>query len=193
MTNHKKPQCGEYGFIKYRKKRQLLLTLLMLALVLGIFFGGILALGTKNSILSVMAVLTALPMAKFAVSYLILIKRHSLNEDANQQITAALHGARCLKEILLSSSEKLMQADAVLVYNKKVYIYVEENKKEQNLVRDYVISIVKKVYYTEQCRLYTSLSSFVSAAKQATGEERDESQKKKDEAAYKELLLYCVS
>ena len=56
MSKKKNPK-GSYGYVKAERKRRLLLTLLLFAIPLLIFFSGLIYNGTRNNILTVVAIL----------------------------------------------------------------------------------------------------------------------------------------
>lgn len=188
-----KPECGDWGFIDYRKKRQLIITLIFLVVILAVYFSGWFFLKTRNSLLTVFAILLVLPMAKVAVSFIILLKRHSISKADRDQIQNAAGDAKVSYDMIISSNEKLMQAGSMVIYNGKIYIYATENKKtDDKKMTEYIRDIVRRQCKVNQIVLYHDLDKYVANVQELCSQEREEKQRKIDEAAYKELYPFCI-
>ena len=68
----KKVEKGEFGYLAYKKSRNMIKTIIAFAVVLVIFIIGFIIWKSKNNYLTMLAVVLVLPAAKFAVSYFVL-------------------------------------------------------------------------------------------------------------------------
>lgn len=73
---------GEYGYIRAEKKRRLIIMLVMFAIPIAIFITGCIYSGTRNNILTVVAILGIIPAAKFAVDFIMIMSVKSAPEQA---------------------------------------------------------------------------------------------------------------
>lgn len=72
-----KVEKGEYGYLDYKKRQSAVLMILGFSIVAVLFFIGYFATKTKNNIMTVISILTVLPVAKFAVNFFFLLPYHS--------------------------------------------------------------------------------------------------------------------
>ena len=78
----KKTEKGKAGYFRYEKVKRGLITALMFAIPLVIYFSGSIWNGTRNNILTVVAIVGVLPAARFAVSWIMVL----LQKDADPQV-----------------------------------------------------------------------------------------------------------
>ena len=79
----KKVEKGEFGYLAYKKSRNMIKTIIAFAVVLVIFIIGFIIWKSKNNYLTLLAVVLVLPAAKFAVSYFVLISHKNCAEELN--------------------------------------------------------------------------------------------------------------
>ena len=72
MTKAKK---GEYSYLSWRKKQEILKTTVLFGISAAIFVMGYFSTGSKNNLLTVVAVLGCLPASKSAVSMIMNLLR----------------------------------------------------------------------------------------------------------------------
>ncbi len=86
MTGSSKAVKGEYGAIRQARKKQVLMTVILLSVVLAMFFGGLHYYGSNRNIFSIMAALCCLPTGWSAVNLIMLLRAGMCSEAAHQQI-----------------------------------------------------------------------------------------------------------
>lgn len=64
---------GNYGYLRYSRIKMIVVTVVMLAIALGIYFGAIAYLGTNQNLFTILSVLILLPSSKMAVSMIMFI------------------------------------------------------------------------------------------------------------------------
>ena len=84
----KKVEKGEFGYLAYKKSRNMIKTIIAFAVVLVIFIIGFIIWKSKNNYLTMLAVVLVLPAAKFAVSYFVLIPHKNCDEELKRILTA---------------------------------------------------------------------------------------------------------
>ena len=82
----KKVEKGEFGYLAYKKSRNMIKTIIAFAVVLVIFIIGFIIWKSKNNYLTMLAVVLVLPAAKFAVSYFVLIPHKNCDEELKSAI-----------------------------------------------------------------------------------------------------------
>ncbi len=80
---------GEYGYIKYRRKCEIITALLLLLLCVAVYLLGYFSTGSNQNLLTFVAVLGVLPMAKVAVSAVLFCKAKGVSEESYDAISAS--------------------------------------------------------------------------------------------------------
>ena len=97
---------GTYGYIRKQLVFEILKTILLYAMALGIFFIGYCTLHTKKSLWSILAVLALLPASKSLVGVIMLARFKSLSADEYERYSKACGDVPVLYENVLTTSEK---------------------------------------------------------------------------------------
>lgn len=120
---------GEYGYRGSRRKNRLFITLLLAA---GVAAQLIARSFTDNqaadNILTVMAILTVLPMANMASPLIASWKYPSPPESFHQKLMAYEPKFTILYDLILTSKEAVMPMDAIVVHPKGVIAYCTGQK-----------------------------------------------------------------
>lgn len=139
--NNKKKNKGEYGYLRAGRKKKGILTVVGAALIAGLYLTGYLIFDGKANILTLFAVLAALPSAKAFVGLYILIPHKSLTEselDAVRKVS----DRHILYDVILSSAEAIYFLPAVYFRDKTVYFYANGKKIDLKKLEAYVRSIM---------------------------------------------------
>lgn len=97
---------GTKHYLDSQKKYEWIRTVLYFAVSFSLFAAGILATGTRNNLLTVVAVLGCLPACKSLVEAIIYSRYHSLNDKDAEIIEASAEGLYCLYDLVFTSREK---------------------------------------------------------------------------------------
>ena len=119
-----KKQKGEQGYLAYRRKQELIKTLLLFALSFGIFFLGLYSTGTTKNLLTIVSVLGMLPACQGAVSVILYFRAAAAsakNPEAIREI-AAKQTVPCLYDLYFTSYEKNYPAACALYKNDSLYL-----------------------------------------------------------------------
>lgn len=135
-----KTKPGEFGYIIARKRKALLGTLIMVLIGLAVFLTGLLLNNMSNrNIFTVIAVLFALPGAKFLVAYIVTFPYHSVSKERYDKVSEILpEKTELYTDLVITSSEKVMHLDFIVVGNGHVIGLLGEGKQELSYVRKYL-------------------------------------------------------
>ena len=122
MTRIKK---GNYGYIAFQRKIEILKTVMMLALSFGLYNLGIYSTGNNKNLLTLFAVLGCLPMAKFCVNAIMFIRAKGCSKSLNDKLKAAGLTAD-FYDLYFTAFKKNYQVSA-LTYKRKSLIGVSED------------------------------------------------------------------
>ena len=97
---------GEYGYLKKKRNRVLIYTLLSFAVSIALFVVGYVTTGTRKNLLTIVAVLGLLPASRSAVSLIMLFRAKGCSEKARDQIGKAAGGLVSMYDMYFTSYEK---------------------------------------------------------------------------------------
>lgn len=117
---------GESGYIDQTKILRLLATFLMLLLVAVILYTGFIKYHSTKNIFTVIAIVSVIPTAKVAVSYIVIMKYRSCERTLYEAVCGQAPDALVLADLLISSSEKIFQAELAVVRDNSAYLYAPE-------------------------------------------------------------------
>lgn len=183
---------GEYGYIAEQKKWRLLKTIVSFAIVFTIFLVGWHINKTRNSILTVLCVVAALPAAKMAVSYLVLMKYKTPTLENYTQLLSKIDIDNVLSDLVISSTDKPMHLDFIVVYNSKVYCYTSDAKLNISDTEKYMQSFIKKEYRITALKIFDDFNTFLQKSSLTVKEEREETTQDKDSKIKDMIKIYCI-
>ena len=97
---------GTKHYLNSQKKYEWIRTAIYFAVSFSLFAAGIFATGTRNNLLTVVAVLGCLPACKSLVEAITYSRYHSLTDKDAEIIEANSEGLYCLYDLVFTSREK---------------------------------------------------------------------------------------
>lgn len=136
---------GEFGYIRAKKKRAILGVLCMLFVGMAIFlFGLSLNKMSNRNVFTVIAMLFALPGAKFLVDFIVLAPFRSVTRQQYDKVRKKLaSGAVLYADMVITSPEKVMHLDFAVVGNGQVLALLGKGKQELSYVKKYLTAGVR--------------------------------------------------
>lgn len=139
-TKKKHPERGEYGYLAWKKKRDVWHTVLLAAVAVGIFILG-LCLNKMEvaNVFTVLAMLMVLPMAKSLVAVILLLPYHPHTREEAQRLSA-LAGPEDLVmyDVVFTSAESPMHLDAVFFTGHQLLGYTSRRKDKTENIKKYL-------------------------------------------------------
>lgn len=135
---------GTYGYIDRQKKRKVIMILLILLIAVAIFVAGLLLNKmSKANIFTVLAILCVLPWAKQVVALVVLFPFHSVEKERYERVRKlvegqAVEGVRFYTDLVITSSEKIMNLDFAVVGAGQVLVLVGKTGQDAGYIRDYL-------------------------------------------------------
>lgn len=135
---------GTYQYIKKQTITELIKTILLFAMALGIFFIGYLTLGTKKSLWSIFAVLGLLPASKSLVGLLMLLRFRSLSSDIYRSLKEACGNLIPLYENIITTTQKTYFLPVILYANSNLIAYCENSKDSNKTLSKHIEDVLKR-------------------------------------------------
>lgn len=143
---------GEFGYIAKRKKRTIVMSFMILLIAVIIFVAGLLLNKmSKANIFTILAVLCVLPWAKQIVALVVLFPYHSVSRERYEKVKTAVKGridgdtdsddpepVRLYTDLVITSSEKIMNLDFVVVGYGQVIALVGKKGQDVAYIRQYL-------------------------------------------------------
>ena len=150
----KKVEKGEFGYLAYKKSRNMIKTIIAFAVVLVIFIIGFIIWKSKNNYLTMLAVVLVLPAAKFAVSYFVLIPHKNCDKELKSAIEERKGELNSVYDLVVSNKQKPVGIMAAVISDNQILAYTSAAKADKNLFETSVKEFLKneKLTYLEKVK-----------------------------------------
>lgn len=129
-----KVRKGTYGYVRYEKKRRLLVTIGMFVMPLAILIAGlIICNGDKNNIFTVIAVVGCLPGCKSMVGLIMMMMQKSAKKETVEEIQGHAGNLLMLYDMFFTKEQDSLMVDAVAVCGYEVVGYTTHAKSRKQI------------------------------------------------------------
>ena len=142
---------------------------------------------TRESVFTVLGIVSVLPAAKVLVSYIILFPYKTFSKDEYEKIKEFDTSSVALYDFVMSSPEKIMNIYALVPTVDKVFLLVGKENKYPEYTRDYVAKVLKGKLLTKEVVIVGSAKELIE---NATGPLLEVSEEEKN--ALQEIKYYMV-
>ena len=157
----KSARKGEFGYIAAEKKRKLLLTAVLFAVPLFIFFTALIYFKTRLTIWTVITVVGCLPACKMLVNLIMLFRSPSLDQETYQKIADHAGELVMSYEIYMTFYEKSAFIDAFAICGNLVVGYSSDPKIDAAFMEAEAQKILKGNGYRTTVKIFTDLKPFL--------------------------------
>lgn len=119
---------GDFEYIKKKRIRVILMTILFFAISIAVFLVGYITTGSKKNLLTVVAILGCLPACKSAVNMIMFIKAKGCSDEANQKILPHIGRLIPMYDMYFTSYKKNFAISNMVVDNKVIIGFSEDPK-----------------------------------------------------------------
>ena len=157
----KSARKGEFGYIAAEKKRKLLLTAVLFAVPLFIFFTALIYFKTRLTIWTVITVVGCLPACKMLVNLIMLFRSPSLDQETYQKIADHAGELVMSYEMYMTFYEKSAFIDAFAICGNLVVGYSSDPKIDAAFMEAEAQKILKGNGYRTTVKIFTDLKPFL--------------------------------
>lgn len=157
----KSARKGEFGYIAAEKKRKLLLTAVLFAVPLFIFFTALFYFKTRLTIWTVITVVGCLPACKMLVNLIMLFRSPSLDQETYQKIADHAGELVMSYEMYMTFYEKSAFIDAFAICGNLVVGYSSDPKIDAAFMEAEAQKILKGNGYRTTVKIFTDLKPFL--------------------------------
>lgn len=159
--NNKKVSKGERGYFQSEKKRRLLITALLFAVPLFIFFTSWIYHKTRMTVWTVVAIVGCLPACRSMVNLIMILKCRSLDTELYQKISSHQGKLDMAYEMYMTFYEKSAYIDAVAVCGNTVAAYSSDPKIDASYMETNAQKLIRKNGYKATVKIFTDLRPFL--------------------------------
>lgn len=133
---------GEPGYLDYKKRVEILRTVIYFALVAAIFFLGLSQAHTRNNLLTIVAVLGCLPSAKALVGVIMRLPHPSVSKEEALKFKSVTENLTTACDLLVTSRDKIMPIEFILIKGGRVLGYASSKKVDPDYAKEYIHSML---------------------------------------------------
>ena len=135
---------GHHGYIKRKKRLLLIEVLVMLIGIIGLVVIGVVTTGSRKNLLTVVAIVSVIPMVNQLV-ILVALWKYQPRPDKEYEQVAALVGKGILDTelVITSKTDKSFLLDYACIHEKGVFCYCSDKNVSEKKVADYIKSFMK--------------------------------------------------
>ena len=174
---------GKFGYTLSHRKRQILKMSLYIALALAVFLLGLIVTKTTKNVLSIVAIVGALPISKEMVGVIMSYKRKPMEKALYEQISAKAGDLEQIYELLFTTQEKSYGVEAAIVEGRDVICYTVDPKCEVQVLQKHLLKMLDANGYKQNVKVYTDLKKFLDRV-------ADLERREKEEIPYKQNPTY---
>ena len=144
----KKVEKGLPGYLDYKKKVEIIRTVIYFGIVAAIFFLGYFQTDTRLNLLTVVAVLGCLPASKALVGVIARMPYSSVDRKLAEDVASKTTHLTVCYDMVITSEEKIMPVDCVVISGSNIFGYTHNKKVDLKMVSDHIKAMLKQNGYT---------------------------------------------
>ena len=152
---------GNFGYIRAQKKKRVLVTLVLFAIPLLIFFTGLAITKTRLNLFTFVAIMGCLPASKSAVGMILMLMQKPMEETAYRQIEAHKGSREVAYELTVTAYEKSTQIDSIAVCANTVIGYTQSLKADLSFAEQHMEKILKGNGYKVNVKIFRELKPYL--------------------------------
>ena len=164
MTRAKK---GEYTYLSQRKKQEILKTIIMFGISAAVFLMGYLSTGSKNNLLTIVAVLGCLPASKSAVSMIMNLRVKGCSLRDAEEIQYRFGEGFGVYNLYFTSYQKNYEIHHLVVKGLSVMAFSADEKTQASAFEEHIKRILKQDgIQNYNVKLYKDLNKYITRLEQ---------------------------
>lgn len=142
MKKNNKVKKGNIGYISYQKKRRILLTAIMFLIPLVIYASGWIYHGTRENLLTVVAIVGCLPACKAMVGVIMILMQKPMDRALYEQARKAQGNLTGGYELVFTAQEKTTPVNALVVCGDQIVGYTPESRADAPYLEKHIAKIM---------------------------------------------------
>lgn len=151
----------EAGYLKHKRKRENLKTVILFALPLVLFAAGFVTTKSRLNLLTVVAVCGMLPASKSLVSSIMYIKAHGISEADYNRVVHFTEKQLGAYDNIFTTYEKTYEVPSIVVRNGNVCGYVHNTYKTLGELEKHLTTCIKKEGYSVNVKIFDNIDAYI--------------------------------
>lgn len=144
----KRKEKGTPGYLSYKRRVEIIRTIIYFGIVAAIFFLGYFQTKTRLNLLTVVAVLGCLPAAKALVGVIVRFPYRSVDRKIVDDLTKKAGHLTACYELVMTSTEKIMAVDCIVVSGSTIFGYTHYEKTDPEETQKHIKNILSENGFT---------------------------------------------
>jgi len=125
---------GDAGYIRTRKRKILLKTVFEFGIVVALLILGIIETGSRQNLLTVVAVLGCLPASKALVELIMVLPHRSISKEMAAEIELNANLLTRAYDMVFTSEKMIMPVEAIVISGNTICGYSSNAKVDMNVI-----------------------------------------------------------
>jgi len=176
---------GNPGYIKNRKRKVILKTVLQFGIVVALLVLGIMETKSRLNLLTLVAVLGCLPASKSLVEVIMLFPHRSINQSVSDEIQEKTSELTVAYDLVFTSEKQIMPVDCVVISDNTICGYTSSEKTDTVFAAKHIKQILYANQFTNvSVKIFDNYTAFVTRAEgmnNIAAVEKNDTKKKEEE------------
>lgn len=176
---------GNPGYIKNRKRKVILKTVLQFGIVVALLVLGIMETKSRLNLLTLVAVLGCLPASKSLVEVIMLFPHRSINQSVSDEIQEKTSELTVAYDLVFTSEKHIMPVDCVVISDNTICGYTSNEKTDTVFAAKHIKQILYANQFTNvSVKIFDNYTAFVTRAEgmnNIAAVEKNDTKKKEEE------------
>lgn len=155
-----KIQRNEKGYLKEKRKREIIKTIIYFAVPLILLIAGIIATKTRMNLLTIVAVVGMLPASRSLVTAIMYIKSKGISDQDYEQIRELSEPLTGSFDNVFTTYEKTYEVPALVVRSGNVCGYVSKEYKTLEPLEKHLTTCIKKEGYSVNVKIFEQIDAY---------------------------------
>lgn len=174
---------GKFGYTLSHRKWQIFKLSLYVTLALAVFLLGLIVRKSTKNLLSIVAIVGALPISKELVGVIMSYKRKPMNQKMYEEISAKAGDLQQIYELLFTTPETSYPVEAVIIEGRDVICYSNDSKCEPAALQKHLYKMLNANDYKQNVKVFTDYKKFMDRV-------GDLERREKEDIPYKQNPMY---
>jgi len=160
---YKKHPKGEYEHINYRRKVDIIVTIILFALALGLYITGRVTTGSNRNLLTIVAVLGLLPACKMVVDVVMCFRVSICEPTVRVNIDKEIGDLYGQYNILFTSYDKNFMIDHLIITSNSVIGFSSSKKYDDKAFQAHLTDLLRKEGIKDTLiKIFTSEDKYIN-------------------------------
>ena len=152
---------GKRGYTISHRKWQILKMSLYIVLALAVFILGLAVTKTTKNLMSIVAILGALPISKEMVGVIMSFKRKPMDQKVYEQIREKAGSLEQIYELLFTAYEASYPVDAAVIEGRDVICYTTDTACDVQALQKHLAKMLNANDLKENIKVYKDINKFL--------------------------------